>query len=303
MEAHRRPLDRDPPLIPLLAVAERLPPVLRLHAGDPAWLAFLREFVAFGWKHALACVFPVFIFAMLGASQVIHIPGLYRYDVILLGCLALQAAMWWSRLETTDEVKVIAVFHLLGLAMELHKVRVGSWSYPEPAWSKVGGVPLYSGFMYASVASFMCQAWRRFDLQMVRWPPAWAAGAIGVGIYCNFFTNRWLPDVRWWLFAGMAVVFWRAHVEFTPNGPRRRMPVIVAFFLIAFFIWLAENIATFLNAWKYPHQHLGWAAVKLQKLTSWSLLVIVTMILVAGLKRVKAARATGDTSAPRPIGS
>jgi hypothetical protein len=54
--------------------------------------------------------------------------------------------------------------------MEVFKVKAGSWAYPEPAWTKFGGVPLFSGFMYASVASFLIQVWHRLDLRMERWP-------------------------------------------------------------------------------------------------------------------------------------
>ncbi len=40
--------------------------------------------------------------------------------------------MYRSGLETRDEIKVICVFHFIGLLLELYKVRMGSWSYPEP---------------------------------------------------------------------------------------------------------------------------------------------------------------------------
>jgi uncharacterized membrane protein YoaT (DUF817 family) len=74
--------------------------------------------------------------------------------------------------------------------MELFKVSIGSWSYPEFAYTKLAGVPLYSGFMYSSVASYLCQAWRRFDLQMINWPSHWPVRIVGVLIYINFFTNH-----------------------------------------------------------------------------------------------------------------
>lgn len=61
--------------------------------------------------------------------------------------------MYALEIETRDEVLVIGVFHLLGLVMELFKIHIGSWSYPEFANSKLLGAPRYSGFMYASVAS------------------------------------------------------------------------------------------------------------------------------------------------------
>src|SRR3712207_8122890 len=62
---------------------------------------------------------------------------------------------------TTLFRSVIFGFHLVGLALELYKVRQGSWSYPDTGLATVGGVPLYSGFMYAAVGSYVCQADRK----------------------------------------------------------------------------------------------------------------------------------------------
>ena len=98
----------------------------------------------------------------------------------------MQWFMYKTGLETKDELKVITVFHLIGLLLEIYKVHFGSWSYPEEAYSKIFGVPLYSGFMYASVASYICQAWRRMHLQMYHWPKAIFAIPLGAMIYFNF---------------------------------------------------------------------------------------------------------------------
>ena len=65
------------------------------------------------------------------------------------------------------------------------------------------------------------------------------------------------------------------------------MPVIVSFLLIGFFIWLAENMATKLGAWKYAYQHKTWAIVDCQKISSWAFLVIVRFIIIAELKVFK----------------
>ena len=274
--------------------------VEQVRPGLPSWLAqshthtptqrWVVELLAFAWHHAWACVFPVFIFVCLTATHFITIPFLPRYDLLLALCLGFQVLLYRSGWESADEVKVIAVFHALGLILELFKVHIGSWSYPDFAWTKVGGVPLFSGFMYASVASFMCQAWRRLDLIMVRWPSPWIAITLGASIYLNFFTNRLGFDLRWWITAGVVIAWWRTWVTYTTNGPRRRMPMVMSFFNIAFFVWLAENIATFLGAWAYPHQRDGWHPVHLAKLSSWSLLVIVSLIIVAELKRMKIRR-------------
>ena len=75
--------------------------------------------------------------------------------------------------------------------MELFKVHKGSWSYPEEAYTKFFGVPLYSGFMYASVASYMCQAWHWFNLKIDKQPNQFLSILIAASIlqargYRNF---------------------------------------------------------------------------------------------------------------------
>ena len=65
------------------------------------------------------------------------------------------------------------------------------------------------------------------------------------------------------------------------------MPIALSFVLIGFFIWIAENIATFFGAWEYPNQTEAWSLVHLGKVSSWLLLVIVSFLIVATLKRVK----------------
>lgn len=245
-----------------------------------------QELLVFGIKNALACIFPVFIFGILFLTQGYESALLPRYDLLLLLCLGMQAFMVISGLETRDELKVICLFHILGLIMEIHKVDHGAWSYPTFAYTKVLGVPLFSGFMYASVASYMTQSWRYFRTQLHGWPPRMATGIVGIAIYLNFFTNEYVRDVRWILIPALFLVFWKTHVSFH-TLQRRRMPVTLSFLLICFFVWIAENIATSLRAWQYAHQAGAWQAVHLGIIGSWFLLVIVSFILVAELKRVK----------------
>jgi len=263
-----------------------LPQVLRNDPTRSGWRRFLAELLAFAWHQALACAFPVFIFAMLGATHWTSL-GLYRYDLLLIACILFQAVVYLRGIETVDELRVICLFHVLGLALELWKVHIGSWSYSGDAWSKIAGVPLFGGFMYASVASYICQSWRRLRLRFYGWPSTPVCLAISLGIYGNFFTNYFIPDQRLLLFAVVILAFWRAEVIYVPNGPERRMPILLSFVLVGLFIWFAEHIATFLGAWRYPNQHHGWKPVYWQKLTSWWLLVIVSIVIVAELKRLK----------------
>lgn len=241
----------------------------------------------FGWfaaNEAASAVFGISVFAWLALTKLVHIPGLPRYDLILLLCLAVQVALVRAKWESVNELKVICCFHVLGLCLELFKVQTGSWSYPEHAYLKFWGVPLYSGFMYASVGSYVCQAWRRFSLRLLRPPSIVLALAVATGIYINFFTELVLPDFRWLLAALAVVVYWRTKVSFKVYDRRIRMPLSLSFLLIGLFIWIAENICTRLGAWKYPYQQDGWTLVHSSKIGSWCLLVILSVVLVAALK-------------------
>jgi hypothetical protein len=62
------------------------------------------------------------------------------------------------------------------------------------------------------------------------------------------------------------------------------MPLALSFVLIGFFLWAAENGATLLRAWQYPSQESVWTLVHPAKVGSWSLLVVVSIVLVAAVK-------------------
>ncbi len=250
----------------------------------------MRELVDFGLKQARACLFPGLLILAMGVAKVAPLGPLTRYDFLFLAAVAIQAAMLAARLESWTEVKVLGLFHLLGLGLEIFKTSpgIGSWSYPDPGFLKVAGVPLYSGFMYAAIGSYMCQAWRILDLELVDYPPRAATIPLCAAIYANYFTHHYVPDVRWILAALVAIVFVRTRVLFTARTARRRMPLALSFLLIGFFVWVAENLSTALGAWVYPNQRQGWAFVHPGKISSWALLVILSFILVAELKHLKA---------------
>jgi uncharacterized membrane protein YoaT (DUF817 family) len=215
--------------------------------------------------------------------------GIPRYDLLLLIALAIQAVLVLAGIETLDELKAISLFHVVGFVLELFKTSsaIGSWSYPDFAYTKIAGVPLFSGFMYAAVGSYIIQAWRLLNLRVRHHPPYWMATTVAVLIYLNFFTHHFLPDIRWYLAALVLGLYARTKVIFRPLDADRAMPAVVGFVLTGFFIWLAENISTFYGIWRYPNQVGGWAAVHVGKWSSWSLLVIMTWTIVANLKHVK----------------
>ncbi|WP_404404673.1 DUF817 domain-containing protein [Jeotgalibacillus malaysiensis] len=232
-------------------------------------------------------MFPIYIFVCLGITQLFNLPLFDRYDWLLFFCLLMQVLMVRLGIESIDELKVITVFHLIGLAMEIFKVNMGSWSYPGEAFFKVYGVPLFSSFMYASVASYLCQFWRRFDVELIKWPSLLLAVPLAAAIYLNFFTHHYIMDLRWILFVLIALTFSQAQLTFNVNRRYFKIPILMFFLLIGFLIWIGENIATFLGAWQYPNQNESWELVHLGKISSWLLLMIVSFLIVANLKVVK----------------
>jgi uncharacterized membrane protein YoaT (DUF817 family) len=249
----------------------------------------LVEFWYFGIKEARACLFVGLFFAAVFSIPRAGILGIPRYDVLLVAALSIQAWMIWAKLETMDELKAICLFHVIGFVLEVFKTSRGiqSWTYPDFGYTKLLGVPLFSGFMYAAVGSYIIQAWRFFDLKIRHHPPYWMAALIAIAIYVNFFTHHFIGDFRWYLAACALGLYARTTVVFRPLDRERTMPLLLAFLLIGFFIWLAENISTFFNVWRYPNQMGAWATVHVGKWSSWSLLVIMTFTIVANLKHIK----------------
>ena len=245
------------------------------------------EFLWFGLKQGWACLFGGLMLALLVGTHLLwpqHAP-VARYDFLVIAAVAIQAAMLGFKLESWEEARVIFVFHVVGTVMELFKTAHGSWIYPEPSLLRIGDVPLFSGFMYAAVGSYIARIWRIFDLGFDRYPPLWATWILAAGIYVNFFAHHWLPDVRWGLFAATVLVFGRSWFYFTADRRRRRMPVLLGFLLVSLFIWVAENLGTLSRAWIYPDQADGWTPVSLAKLGSWFLLMIISVVLVSLVRR------------------
>ena len=256
----------------------------RLEAARPksGWQARVYEFLLFGFKQGWACLFGALMLALLLATHLLYPADapLARYDFLVIGAVAIQLAMLAFRLESLEEAKVILAFHAVGTVMELFKTAHGSWLYPEPSLLRIGGVPLFTGFMYGAVGSYIARVWRIFRFRFPGYPPRWTTWALAAAIYVNFFAHHWLPDIRLALFAATGLLFWRTRVCFTVWREERWMPLLLGWFLVASFIWLAENIGTFSRAWIYPSQRDGWKLVSPAKLGAWYLLMIISFVLV-----------------------
>ena len=277
------------PLVRFIAADERV-----AHwAGKQPATAFLYEFVRFGLKQGWACLFGGAMVGLLIATSLWYPRNapLARYDFLFLAALVIQIAMLAFRLETFEEAKVILIFHIVGTLMELFKTAVGSWIYPEAAFFRIGGVPLFSGFMYAAVGSYIARSWRLFDFRFVRHPPLWTLFAVSVGIYVNFYAHHYFVDVRLVLFAALALLCGRTWLYYKVHHHYRRMPLLLGLFLVAVFIWIAENFGTLTRTWIYPSQINGWAMVPLGKLSSWFLLMTISYVMVAWVNKPQAYRA------------
>ncbi|MEV0371687.1 DUF817 domain-containing protein [Streptomyces sp. NPDC050636] len=264
-----------------------------------AIVAPVQQLLLFTRLQARSCAFAIALLSGVALSTLAPELPVARYDLLLVYGLLLTLAFRLRGWESGRDVAVIAVCHATGLAFELVKVSLGSWTYPEPAVLKFAGVPLYGGFLYAAVGSYVCRAWKLLDLELIRYRPR-STAAVAAAIYVNFFSHHWLPDVRWPLAALLIVVTAGTSVRFSVGKARYRMPLALSFALIGFFLWLAENIATYLGAWRYPYQLDGWQPVAPDKFGAWALLISVTFVIVAATRRRPDGDARGSVS---PSGS
>ena len=193
------------------------------------------------------------------------------------------------RLETSEEAKVILIFHVVGTVMEVFKTEVGSWVYPEasllPHRRRAAVLRLHvcldRQLHRARVAAV------RFSFRRIirRYGRSIFSGSRSISIS---YAHHYIVDLRWLLFAAAALLFGRTWIYYRIWHVHRRMPLLLACFLTALFIWLAENIGTVTRTWLYPHQNAAWSLVPVGKLGSWFLLLIISYALVAAINRPEA---------------
>ncbi len=239
------------------------------------------EFTMFTLKQAWASLFgALLLVGMILSARIWQTDwSLARYDALLIYALALQVLFLATGMESWREARVILLFHLTGTAMEIFKVNAGSWGYPGDGILKLWGVPLFSGFMYAAVGSFMARVIRLFDMRFAPYPPFWTTLVLATAIYVNFFAHHFLPDIRLALFAATVLLFARTRIWFRIADSWYWMPLPLAAFLSSFFLWLAENIGTGTKTWLYSGQS-SHQMVSLAKMGSWYLLLYVSFVTV-----------------------
>ncbi|MFB2538705.1 MULTISPECIES: DUF817 family protein [unclassified Acinetobacter] len=208
--------------------------------------------------------------------------GFYRYDYLLFFSLLVQGLLLYFKLETWAEAKVIALFHFLAFLMELFLTHpaIASWQYPQPAVFKIYTVPLFAGFMYSAVGSFFARSLRLFDMQFEHLPKFGYLFILAILSYLNFMTKFFVPDIRYILFVVSVYLFYKTKLSFVLNHTRYQLPMLPILLLLAFIIWIAENISTFYKIWLYPSQVEQWHMVGWGKFGSWYLLLMLSLVLV-----------------------
>ena len=232
-----------------------------------------------------ASYFGVFLLSIFLLTEIVTIPLISRYDFIFLAAVGFQVYMLIFRFERPREFFVIILFHILATGMELFKTHpaIGSWAYPgiKNAIFTLGSVPLFTGFLYSAIGSYISRAFVFLKLSYEHFPTYFHLWVLAGFIYLNFFTHHFFYDLRYLLFAYVLIVFYRTRVHFQVHHTQRTIPFLLTAFLTALFVWIAENIGTVTRIWLYPSQLEHWHLVSFNKIGSWFLLLILSFALVS----------------------
>ena len=244
------------------------------------------EFWYFCIANARASYFGAFLlFLFLLTQNTPYLFGISRYDFIFLCAVIFQICALLFRFEKPKEFYVILIFHILATIMEVFKTHpsIASWNYPQVthAYFALGTVPLFTGFLYSAVGSYISRAFMFLKLTYHRFPSFVHLWTLSTLIYVNFFTHHFVYDLRYVLFLYILFIFRNTRIHFQIYKKERSMPFLVSAFLTAGFLWIAENIGTFTNMWRYPNQTEYWKLVSADKVGSWFLLLILSFALVS----------------------
>lgn len=247
----------------------------------------IKEFFIFGIKQAYASIFGILLLLALIVSNYIDFIYISRFDFIFLYAILIQIILILLKLENKKEILLIAIFHILATGMELFKTSpsIESWTYQGQSIFMIATVPLFAGFLYSAVGSYIARIWRIFNLSFKNYPKFVYTLILAILAYTNFISHHFLYDIRYILFAFSVLLFWKTKVTFTILKKRRSMSLLLGFSLVSFFIWIAENIGTFSNVWLYPNQYSSWEIISISKIGSWYLLMILSFVLVSFIYR------------------
>lgn len=248
-------------------------------------MQFFSSFFEFSYKAASAALFGILLliaFVLTAGMGDQSYGGVFRYDYLLFYALIIQFCLLYSKLESWAEAKVIALFHVMAMIMEIFLTHpaIGSWQYPQPAVFKICTVPLFAGFMYSAVGSFLARSLRLYQVSIQYLPSFTQMLALALSAYINFMSKFFIADIRYFLFAWSVIIFWPTKISLHLKQYQLKLPMLPVLFVLAFVIWIAENISTFNKIWLYPSQIDAWHMVGWGKLGSWYLLLLLSLVLV-----------------------
>lgn len=223
-------------------------------------------------------------------SDIYILQYIYRYDFLFYYAIAIQLILILFKIETIAEFFIIFIFHFLGMVLEIFKTSetINSWHYPEQATIKIFNVPLFTGFMYSSVGSYISRLWKKFNLNFENFPSLSLMFCLAVLSYINFFSHHYIFDFRYVLLVIIIYFYYKTKVSFIPFY-RKTYKVNLLFFLgiIAILLWLIENISTAMNFWVYYNQTEKWQMVNFSIIISWFLLIHFSFVLVYTKTKLK----------------
>lgn len=239
----------------------------------------------FSYKAASAALFGILLliaFALTASMGSHEYFGFFRYDYLLFYAVLIQVCLIYLKLESWAEAKVIALFHVMAMLMEIFLThpQIASWQYPQPAVFKLLTVPLFAGFMYSAVGSFFARSLRLYQVSLSQLPTFANMIALAIFSYLNFMTKFFIADLRVVLFVWSVLIFWKTKIKFQLQYYAVQLPILPVLMVLAFLIWIAENISTFYKIWLYPSQVDAWHMVGWGKLGSWYLLLLLSLVLV-----------------------
>lgn len=248
-------------------------------------------------KAALAALFGLLLlvaFAFTAPMGSHEYYGFYRYDYLLFYALIIQFCLLYLKLESWAEAKVIALFHVMAMGMEIFLTHpaIASWQYPQPAVFKLLTVPLFAGFMYSAVGSFFARSLRLYQVSFENLPNFSNMICLAILSYLNFMTKFFIPDIRIALFVWSILIFWKTKLYFKLGQQQFKVAMLPVLFILAFLIWIAENISTFYKIWLYPSQVDAWHMVGWGKLGSWYLLLLLSLVLVLKILGIRDQKGT-----------
>lgn len=245
----------------------------------------LKSIFEFHYKAAYAALFGILLliaFALTAPMGNQDYYGLFRYDYLLFYAFIIQACLLLLKLESWAEAKVIAIFHMMAMVMEIFLThpQIASWQYPQPAVFKIMTVPLFAGFMYSAVGSFFARSLRLYKVSFSNLPTFANMLSLAALSYLNFMSKFFINDFRYLFSLWSVVIFWNTKISFKLQHHQMTLPMLPVLLVLAFIIWIAENISTFYKIWLYPSQVDAWHMVGWGKMGSWYLLLLLSLVLV-----------------------